>query len=373
MNRLVEHRGLARLAVELESHHAKTVLVRRADVDQFDEQRLAFLDAHRDLLARFKPVKESRRGQYGGVGEIAGKPGEFGEDFGIHQVAEQIVVGDLAFEFGGQIVPRFFEIQWRHPRAGPATPRPGFAQHDPLQSPRPAPERLAQAAAEHLDHGLGKGSRAGGQVQHVRGLDAAGDQKHRHVADYLAARSHLHDVAKELVDFGVTAGDLRPAMPQTHRHGLFLEVGVLAAGHFVFVHRGAAAGGRGVERLVKRPDLLPVIGELIERPQVQAAVARGVLQGRHDRIQIGLAGGPGHRRDGQIDDVHAGVSGLQDGPGVDPAGVVSVEMDRQADLALQRFDQRVGRVRPAQARHVFDREEVRPHCFQLLGQLDVVL
>src|SRR5258708_28741066 len=143
MDRMVEHRGPARLAVKYESHDEKTVLVRRADVDQFDEQRLAFLDAHRDLLARFKPVKESRRGHYGSIGEIAGKPGEFGEDLGIHQVAEQIVVGDLAFEFGGQIVPRFFEIQRRYARSAPAPPRPAFPPHRPLASTQPARARVA--------------------------------------------------------------------------------------------------------------------------------------------------------------------------------------------------------------------------------------
>ena len=55
--------------------------------------------------------------------------------------------------------------------------------------------------------------------------------------------------------------------------------------------------------------------------------------------------------------------------GVDAAGVVRVEVDRHADLVPQRLHQRVGRVRLAQAGHVLDGQDVRPHLHQLLGHL----
>ena len=53
----------------------------------------------------------------------------------------------------------------------------------------------------------------------------------------------------------------------------------------------------------------------------------------------------------------------------DAARVVRVEMNRQADLLLQRLHELVRRVGPAQPRHVLDREEMRAHPLQLLREL----
>ena len=66
----------------------------------------------------------------------------------------------------------------------------------------------------------------------------------------LLRRRDLHDVAEKLVHLGVSARDLGPAMRHAHAGGLFLEIGVLAAGHFVQINLGAAGLGRGVERRV---------------------------------------------------------------------------------------------------------------------------
>ena len=78
----------------------------------------------------------------------------------------------------------------------------------------------------------------------------------------------------------------------------------------------------------------------------------------------------GHRG---IDDVDARVGRAQNAAGVDAAGVVRVEVDRHADFLAQRLDQRVRRVRLAQAGHVLDAQDVRAHLHQLLGQLHVIL
>ena len=48
-------------------------------------------------------------------------------------------------------------------------------------------------------------------------------------------------------------------------------------------------------------------------------------------------------------------------PGIDAARVVRVEVNRHADFLAQRLDQRVRRVRLAQAGHVLDAEDVRAH------------
>ena len=47
-------------------------------------------------------------------------------------------------------------------------------------------------------------------------------------------------------------------------------------------------------------------------------------------------------------------------------------MDGQADLFFQRLDQLVRGVGAAEARHVLDREEMRAHALQFLGDADVV-
>ena len=118
---------------------------------------------------------------------------------------------------------------------------------------------------------------------------------------------------------------------------------------------------------------LPVVGKLVERGEVQAGVPRRVLQRGNNRVQVRLAGRAGHGRNGEIDDVHVRVGGFEYGAGVHAAGVVRVEMDRDADFFLQGLDQLIRRIGPAQSRHVLDRENVRAHLFQFLRELDVIL
>jgi hypothetical protein len=54
------------------------------------------------------------------------------------------------------------------------------------------------------------------------------------------------------------------------------------------------------------------------------------------------------------------LAGLQDGGGIDAAGVVRVKMNRQPDFLLERLDQRVRGKGPAQARHVLDARKCAP-------------
>ena len=91
------------------------------------------------------------------------------------------------------------------------------------------------------------------------------------------------------------------------------------------------------------------------------------------RIQIRLAGHPAHGAERGIGDVHARVAGAQHAPRVDPAGVVRVEMNRHVHFLAQGFYQRMRRIRSAKPGHVLDRQDVRPHLHQFLGQLHVIL
>ncbi len=97
-----------------------------------------------------------------------------------------------------------------------------------------------------------------------------------------------------------------------------------------------------------------------------------MLQGGDQRIEIGLAGHAAHAGDGGIGDIHIRVASPKNASGIDAAGVVRVEMDRNVHFLPQRLDQGVRRIRPAQTRHVLDRQNVRSHPHQFLGHLHVI-
>ena len=51
---------------------------------------------------------------------------------------------------------------------------------------------------------------------------------------------------------------------------------------------------------------------------------------------------------------------------------MGVEVEREVGLGAESFKQGTGRERTAEAGHVLDRDKMRPHFFQLPGQLDVI-
>ena len=198
-------------------------------------------------------------------------------------------------------------------------------------------------------------------------------QEDGQVADHLARRRHFHDVAQRHVDFRIGARDLVPARAQPHGFGLLAQIGVLAAGHLVDIHFGRAGLRAGIERRIVRPHGFPVIGALVERVQVEAGIARRVAERRHDGVQIRLAGGAAHGGDGAVGHMHARFGRFQHRGGIDAAGIVRVEVDRNADFLPQRAHQLLGRVGLAQPGHIFDGEHVRAHALQFARHLHVIL
>ena len=236
----------------------------------------------------------------------------------------------------------------------------------------PAPHRLAEATAQHINHRLRERHAAGFKIQYIGGLDAARDEEHRHVPDDLAARRDLHDVTEKLVHFCVCARDLRPAMCQAHRRRLLFQICELPTRHLVQINFRAARFGRRIKRRVVSAHLFPVIGELIERIQIKTRIALGELQCRDNRVQIRLTRRTGHRSIREVNNVHARFRRRQNGRRRNPARVVRVEVDWNSHFVLERLDQQVRRRRATQSRHVFDRENVRAHAFQFLRELHVV-
>ena len=67
-----------------------------ADGEEFDDERFAWLDIDGDLFAFFHAEEELRSGEDVDVAVGGAGFGEFQEDFGVHQVAEDFVFGGFA-------------------------------------------------------------------------------------------------------------------------------------------------------------------------------------------------------------------------------------------------------------------------------------
>ena len=97
----------------------------------------------------------------------------------------------------------------------------------------------------------------------------------------------------------------------------------------MFVNVTDTATRAGIERRIHAAHSFPVVGEFIERPEVETGFPRRIVQRRHHAIEIGLTSGAGQRGNGQVGNIHAGLGGFQHRSGVYTAGIVCVKMDRQ--------------------------------------------
>ena len=95
--------------------------------------------------------------------------------------------------------------------------------------------------------------------------------------------------------------------------------------------------------------------------RVEQRIARTESQRLDDGAQIGLGGETRKRVDGAVDRIGARLDGGEHARGRNAAGVMRVEMNGQPDFLLERCDQRGGRARLAQSRHILDGDHVRAH------------
>ena len=123
----------------------------------------------------------------------------------------------------------------------------------------------------------------------------------------------------------------------------------MPAGHFVAVNLGGAELGTRIEGLVVLADGFPVDGEVVKKFLVKLGVALIPAHGVDDGIKVGLCGKPREGRDREVDHIDASLGSFNDRGASDAAGVVGVEMYRDADLITERFDQLVSSVRIAEA------------------------
>ena len=96
-----------------------------------------------------------------------------------------------------------------------------------------------------------------------------------------------------------------------------------------------------------------------------------LLERGDDHLDRRLAVAEGERDDGGVDDVGAGLGGLQVVHRGHAADVVAVHVDRQADLVLERPHHLLGAERREHARHVLDADGVGAELLELLRVLEV--
>ena len=76
-------------------------------------------------------------------------------------------------------------------------------------------------------------------MQHIVRHQVVGHEKQGQVSNGFGRRRHFDDIAQQLVYVSVGIADFRPALVEAQRAGLFKQVRILAAGHFVPVQVGA--------------------------------------------------------------------------------------------------------------------------------------
>jgi hypothetical protein len=132
------------------------------------------------------------------------------------------------------------------------------------------------------------------------------------VSDDLGRRRHLDDVAEHVVDGAIGLGDIVPARLDAERARLLLQVGELAARHFVQIHFRRARFQIALERDVLRAHRLPIEADTADRLRIESGVALAVAQRLDERAEAGLRSRARHRIHRRIDGVDARVNGGED-------------------------------------------------------------
>ncbi len=298
----------ARQAVQFEVESHLAVFLDVGLAGQTDDQGLAPVDIDRHLVLFAHAIKEGRRRQRRNVAVLAVVLGVFGEYLGVHQIGCEIVVVDMATN--GLLRPGSFRLQIGLRKMGRSAANNRFLtlQYPGLQGRWEPVRRIAEFALHHRHHRFREGNLAL-RVLHIVGPEIVGDHEQRQITNHLGRRGDLDDVAEQGVGIGVGLGDLVPAMIQAHRAGLFAQIGVLAAGHFVAIDIGSTGADVGLERCVEMADALPVAGKRGDAGARQPGIPFAVFERGDDGAQAGLRGQPAHRIHGAVHRVDAGFDG----------------------------------------------------------------
>ncbi|VTR68666.1 hypothetical protein DESC_720044 [Desulfosarcina cetonica] len=113
--------------------------------------------------------------------------------------------------------------------------------------------------------------------------------------------------------------------------------------------------------------------DLGQQSDVKARVAVGAQKGHDQGLHGGVGGAIGVGGHARIDDVHAGLDGLEMTHGAHAGSKVAVQVNGCLDRGLEGLDQIIGVVGGDQAGHVLDADAVGAHGLQFLGLIDIIV
>ncbi|EWS62791.1 hypothetical protein Y695_03978 [Hydrogenophaga sp. T4] len=249
-----------------------------ADRLQREQQRLARVDLHRDLLLRLSAIEKHRCRQCGRVTELTLMLAELAHLARIHQPGGELGLAQdlLAVLFSPG--PHGNHVHRGQPVAGAVWVWRYFRriqlEHLARQGLRKAIGWESQLALEQRNHRL-RESHLVRRVAHIGGREVASDHHQCHVANHLRGGCDLDNVAEELIDVGIGLRNFGPAMRQAECAGLLTQVGVLTAGHLVAVDIGRPRTDLAFEGGIEAPHALEVCRGCMQGLRAQARIPRG--------------------------------------------------------------------------------------------------
>ena len=167
--------------------------------------------------------------------------------------------------------------------------------------------------------------------------------------------------------------DFLPAMDEAQSLCLLFEVGILSAGHFVYVNLGVGEVFGSVGCLVVGAHGFPITGQLVHSIYIKTRLARMAAESVVQAAAAGLGGTVAHSAHSSIYDINAGINCTCVGVDSVAAALVGVQMDRYVDIGFEAAYQAVSCFRLQQAGHILDGDDVGTGFFQLLSHIDVVM
>ena len=345
--------------------------MRLPDGQQADDERLTRLDVDGQFLARLGALEKRWRGEDADVAMLGAVLGEILEDARIEEPGKNLPMRRRESRDLGHRLPGCLEVGRRERFAGAPCDEVAGADDPPHDRLGESTRRLAHPPRQQIDDRLGEGHLAG-IGEEIAGMEAVGHQEEGQIADGLARRRHLDDVAEERVDVGIGPADILPAVAKPEGLRLLEEVRELPPWHLVEVEIGVGGLHSAFEGGVVLADGRPVAGQMPQRLGVEAGVERGVTGRLHQRIEIRLARQPGEGRHRRVDNARAVAGCLELAGQRRGGGVVGVEVDRDPNRLTERLDEGRGGVGLAQPGHILDRKHVSAALLELPGELDVV-
>ena len=217
---------------------------------------------------------------------------------------------------------------------------------------------------------------AAGQILELlrnHGVALAGDNVHRgHRADNLRRRRDERRIAEVFADARHLVEQVLIFVLGTHALELVREIREHAARNLeikdVRIEVEVALEVEGLDEvLLHGGEMLRYRGELLD---IDAGIIRRTLEHADHGLGAGLGRVGCEWREGAVDDIDAGLYGLQIGSMTEAGRAVRVELDRDIEGGLEFLDQVLSYIRLEQAGHIFYADGVAAHFLELLGEVD---